>query len=70
VVCFQRVPHQVIRAIDGEQGMLLLAKMTRSPISNAPVYFVAPNDTYEQRARAECTPMAGQWEEDGTFVLA
>ena len=66
VVSFQRVPHQVIR-VEGDK--VLLAKMTRSPVSNAPVYFVELNVTYEWHARSTCAPLAGQWEEDGFLLL-
>ncbi len=67
VVSFQRAPHQVIRA-DEARDMLLLARMARSATSNAPVYYVPANAAYEWKPRADCTPAAGTWDGDDFFV--
>jgi hypothetical protein len=68
VVNFHHIPHQVIQVVEPEY--LLLAKMTRSNTSNAPIYFVPPNVIYTQHPQNECTIITGHWEDDGTFVLA
>lgn len=72
VVENQRHPHQVIRhrlnPIDGSSGDYLLARMIRSPLSNAPCYHVPLNATYEWRPIVECKGMDGHWEGQ-EFVL-
>ena len=63
VVEFQRHPHQVILRNSGGDAYLL-ARMTRSSTTNAPVYHVSPAVCYEWRPVSECKEMLGLWEGD------
>ena len=63
VVEFHHSPHQVIRERQ-DPSQVLLAKMQRSSMSNAPVYFVPANVVYEWFSKRDCTPMSGSWENE------
>jgi hypothetical protein len=56
---FHRQLFQVIRS---ENEKALLARMIRSAVSNAPVYYIPVNAVYEWQLKSECVEMAGTWE--------
>lgn len=65
VVEFNRCPHEVIRE---KSDKYLLAKMVRSPSSNAPVYYTPSNARYEWVSRSDTFNVHGVWESN-EFVL-
>lgn len=54
--------HQAYAVIRREPGRLLLAKMERSPRSNAPVYFIPLRAIYEWQKESECLRLEGEWD--------
>ena len=68
VVEFRRQVFQVIR-VQTDDNRVLLARMVRSAVSNAPVYYVPVGCMYEWQAKGECKEMVGVWNEDNEFCL-
>ena len=69
VVQFQHQPHRVIQT-DAKKGRYLLARMVRSSTSNAPMYLVPLNASYEWRRHpiSECTALPGEWNNDEFLI--
>ena len=67
VVEFRRQLFQVIRHDNDDR--VLLARMMRSAMSNAPIYYVPVGCMYEWQLTTECTEVEGVWNENNEFCL-